>query len=278
MKWLYLFSVFIVITISCNALICSDAEISFVVSLKNFSLDEFISLINLRVSTNGHKKCLVDIQVNYAQKILIVLFGSGISSSSLTTNRQIYMDTYLALAQDDIYLKSHNVIINHVQFACNTNDCNHQFLLRHLEWLVKMEYNDLVSNISPLLIKKNEIIDRCVSGKQNKIQSCPNGLCYLEYSMSTDKTKYDCESGSDMQPALHLVTYFTAQDYKYQERMAKVNFTISYWCRSDGCNDEAMAKQVIRVVEENYNLFEMQDMLHTANIEYWIEEESKLDK
>ncbi|CAF4472437.1 unnamed protein product, partial [Rotaria socialis] len=158
MKWLYLFSVFIVITISCNALICSDAEISFVVSLKNFSLDEFISLINLRVSTNGHKKCLVDIQVNYAQKILIVLFGSGISSSSLTTNRQIYMDTYLALAQDDIYIKSHNVIINHVQFACNTNDCNHQFLLRHLEWLVKMEYNDLVSNISPLLIKKNEII------------------------------------------------------------------------------------------------------------------------
>ncbi|CAF1182887.1 unnamed protein product [Rotaria sordida] len=272
MKLLALLSFFVVITTRCNALLCFDAKTAIVIPLDNFSLNDFMKIIKNFSSTNGHEKCLVEIQINYGQEILNVLFGSIANSNSLTTNSQIYIDTYIILNQPEIHMESNN-IMNNIRFICNTNDCNRQFVFDHLEWLLEVEYNDLVSNISPLLINKNEKTDKCIFGEQNQIQLCPTGICYLEYSMSTDQIRYECENDPDIQPALHIRTYFTIQEDHNREQMAKINFTINYWCQLDGCNNKTIATQIITIIEENYNLFEIKDILDLAYIEYWLEEE-----
>jgi hypothetical protein len=163
MKVYFLTTIFLVIITSrSNALNCIDADEPIELDGDDFTLPAVQEAIKNLIVDDTYDECFVKISVDYLYHRIEISFGTAFQSNDLETNQEVSVKTWIQ-ATDDKGTFDPAEIHNFVEFACDdAGECDRRFVLDHLEWLFKANYNQLVSVISPLLTSKDQYTGKMI--------------------------------------------------------------------------------------------------------------------
>lgn len=111
----------------------------------------------------------------------------------------------------------------------------------------------------------------CISHDQNKEQNCSNGVCYFRYSTIENSIDGGCFQNSNIWMKLSLKSFITTEEDIYEEQneesqsilqIAILEMTIEYECQGNKCNNQAIAKLVIKAVKDHYDLSKVYEVLN----------------
>lgn len=165
MKLFFLILTLIFITTTINALSCINPDESidikddFNIAAVQSELDE-LELVD-------EYECLVQISFYYYDQNIRIKFGTVSKEKDLYTNRNVFVETGIRLAEGTTTLYQGN-IINIVEFVCdNANACDRRFVVEQLKWLFNVNYNKFESAIQSLLIIESEQIGKKINKKKD---------------------------------------------------------------------------------------------------------------
>jgi hypothetical protein len=171
MKLFFLTTIFLVIITSrTNALNCIDVDEIIEKDGDDFTLAAVQEAIENLIDDDTDDECYVRIFVDYLHQYIEISFDMDPQSNYLETNREVSVETWIQIT-DGTGTFDPAKILNFVEFACDDVDkCDRRFILKHLEWLSKAKYGQLVSVISPLLTSKDQYTGKMIFNFFDKFQ------------------------------------------------------------------------------------------------------------
>jgi hypothetical protein len=119
--------------------------------LDNLTLDGFEQDINKLPANSSEGPCRVFININYVDKKMYVKFTNLLEKSELAIG-EVQFNTIIWSEQNGQI--QHR---NYLEYVCSDNDiCEKQFLFDHVEWLLKLNYTDLLEHSASLLIGQGD--------------------------------------------------------------------------------------------------------------------------
>jgi hypothetical protein len=134
-----------------HALACITED-TFYASLANFDIQSFEEeLADLEVDEHDIiKLCRIELFLDYLAQRLQVEFSPELENSQLSDG-QVRLDTFI-VAMDDGSTK----IVNILEYACSDEECDKEFAIKHISWLLNAQYTILNAKIRPLLLGNTE--------------------------------------------------------------------------------------------------------------------------
>ena len=149
MKWLVLI-VLLMAAAASDGLPCVMSEGPLEASLDNFVGDDFLrKLKTLSTSKSEHDLCRVGIKLNFSYRKLSVFFTEDLTDDRLNFG-EIKFDTIVRVLSD-----GSPSVVNTLSNICSDEDCEIDFIEKHLSSLVGTDYAALATDVSPLIINGN---------------------------------------------------------------------------------------------------------------------------
>jgi hypothetical protein len=134
-----------------NALSC----VQYTDTVANFTLEAAKEIINKQLLVDGYAKCAIDIRFHYDEKYIKIKFSKAFESTIAKINREVRVDTSISIADGRTILNPARIETS-VEFVCDyADECDRHFVLGHLDWLFKANYDQLMSVIRSLLLTHN---------------------------------------------------------------------------------------------------------------------------
>jgi hypothetical protein len=120
--------------------------------IRNFTIEGAKEIVKNQKLVDGYAKCAVDINFDYDQKYINIKFGSNVGSKNIKINQQVRVDTFMVIDDGKTTLNPAR-IETAVESACDYADgCDLQFIRDHLDWLFKVNHDQLMSVLRSLLL------------------------------------------------------------------------------------------------------------------------------
>jgi hypothetical protein len=158
-----------------HALSCITEDI-FYPFLASFNNQSFEGDLNgLEVDQNDTMDlCRIELFLDYLDQRLEIKFSPRLENSELSDG-QVRFDTII-VAMDDNRTK----LINYLEYACSDEECDKDFAIKHISWLLKAQYTSLQAKASPLLLGNTKDAGKYLSIMLSKAQPkclyCPASI------------------------------------------------------------------------------------------------------
>jgi hypothetical protein len=121
---------------------------SLIVPLDKFDSENVTKMIqDLRpIKYANNILCRIELAIDYNEQLLIVKFTEHLKDSSLK-NQYVQIDVFVG--GDEI----EDIVVNHfLEYACSDDECEKNFIKKHIDWFVKADYAALQEKLSPLIL------------------------------------------------------------------------------------------------------------------------------
>jgi hypothetical protein len=123
--------------------------------LDNLSLDGFKQVFNNFSTAAGEDQCRVLIVINSVDKNMFVRFTNLLKTRKLAIG-EVQFSTFIWPDQNEQIQYQ-----NQLEYVCSDTDtCEKQFLFDHVEWLLKLNYTDLLEYSASLLIGEGDTLGK----------------------------------------------------------------------------------------------------------------------
>jgi hypothetical protein len=92
----------------------------------------------------------VKVFLHYARQKLRVKFSPEIKNSELLDGN-LQFDTVIWVWQD-----RKSEVANYFEYACSSEECNKNFVLKHIPWLIEAQFISLHMAVGPLLVRNTQ--------------------------------------------------------------------------------------------------------------------------
>jgi len=118
------------------------------IPLANFNIQSFEEELNhLEFDQDDTLKlCRIALFVDYSEQYLEVSFGPELENSEVPDG-QVEFDTAIVLMDDES-----TELINYLEYACSDEECDKEFAIKHISWLLNAQYTSLNTKVKPLLL------------------------------------------------------------------------------------------------------------------------------
>ncbi len=154
MNLLFLGFIFIFIITRSSALYCIHTDNSFTFNFTKESSQDLKQIIKTLTETNQYEECCVLVSVSSENKQISVKFGTD-AQSATEINLEVFVETLIELPRNNPIVNSAKTT-NSIEFKCNSEDeCDRRFVLDHMEWLMEVNHEKLISVIQPWFIAED---------------------------------------------------------------------------------------------------------------------------
>jgi hypothetical protein len=130
-----------------HALSCITED-TFTARLDNFNIQSFEEQLNdLNVDQDDTMDlCRIRLFLDYSEQSLEVNFSLKLENTELPDGL-VRFDTII-VALDDNSTK----LFNFLEYACSDEECDKEFAIKHISWLLNAQYTSLNTKVRPLLL------------------------------------------------------------------------------------------------------------------------------
>ncbi|CAF4145468.1 unnamed protein product [Adineta steineri] len=245
MIFIWILISFFAIVPSIHTLSCINFEYTVNVPINTFDRNAFNVLLDGYEMDAGFSGCRVEMVVVYPQQILQIKFSKLVPNTTISVG----IVTFRSLVR---YINKDNTMIGLILIsACSNFDgCEKQFTLDHVDWLVRMKYDDFSKISFQLLLGEDDKIQVC-----DRLQ-CGNGFCGAQWTHIETDIIQKC---SDQPRAQFQVR----NDFNLNTREETASY--GYFCGYDQCNSLDVISKLQANIKENYNILPLRKFLGFHN-------------
>jgi hypothetical protein len=120
----------------------------FTAPLANFNIQSFQEELNdLEVEEDDSmKSCRIELFLDYSEQYLQVTLSPELENSQLSDG-QVRFDTIIKVNDD-----GSTKLIHYLEYACSNEECDKEFAIKHISWLLNAQYTSLNTKVRPLLL------------------------------------------------------------------------------------------------------------------------------
>ncbi|CAF4228426.1 unnamed protein product, partial [Adineta steineri] len=228
-----------------HTLSCINFEYTVNVPINTFDRNGLKVLLDGYEIDASFSECRVEIVVVYPQQILQIKFSKLVPNTTISVG----IVTFRTLVR---YINEDNTMTAHILIsACSNSDgCDKQFILDHVEWLVRMKYDDFSKISFQLLVGEDDKIQIC-----DRLQ-CGIGFCGAQWTHIETDIIQKC---SDIPQAQFQVR----NDFNLNTRDETA--TYAFFCGYDQCSSLDVISKLQANVKENYNILQLRKALGFDN-------------
>ncbi|CAF1447102.1 unnamed protein product [Adineta steineri] len=230
---------------SIHTLSCINFEYTVNVPINTFDRNAFKVLLDGYEMDADYSECRLQMAVVYPQEVLQIKFSKLIPKTTISVGSV----TFRTLVR---YINEDNTMIAHILIsACSSSDgCDKQFTLDHVEWLVRMKYDDFSKISFQLLFGEDDKIQTC-----DRLQ-CGNGFCGAQWTHIETDIIQRCSNIPQAQ-------FQVRNDFNLNTR--EETATYGYFCGYDQCNSLDVISKLQANIKENYNILPLRKFLGFHN-------------
>jgi hypothetical protein len=148
-----------------HALSCITED-TFTAPLDNFNIQSFAEeLKDLEVDEDDTRDlCRIELFIDYSEQQLEVRFSPELENNELPDG-QVRFDTLTVLTDD-----GSTVLVNILEYACSDEECDKEFAIKHISWLLNAQYPSLITKVRPLLLGNTKDAGKSLSIVLSKAQ------------------------------------------------------------------------------------------------------------
>jgi hypothetical protein len=90
--------------------------------------------------------CRIELFLDYLAQRLQVEFSPELENSQLSDG-QVRFDTIIKVNDD-----GSTKLIHYLEYACSNEECDKEFAIKHISWLLNAQYTSLNTKVRPLLL------------------------------------------------------------------------------------------------------------------------------
>jgi hypothetical protein len=139
-----------------HGLSCIALERQVSVPISNLNLANFVQFVDQQPVSEDQDHCRVLILINYPEQLLGIQFTKILEPNPLSVG-EVQFATIITQGDNGSIR-----LIHALETACSTSDnCEKQFLIHHLDWILKVQYTDFFQNGVALLLGGNSSSGKC---------------------------------------------------------------------------------------------------------------------
>ncbi|CAF1452277.1 unnamed protein product [Adineta steineri] len=230
---------------SIHTLSCINLEYEVYVPINTFDRNAFKVLLDGYEMDAGYPGCRVQMALIHSDQVLQIMFSKLIPRRTISVGSVTFRSLVRYINKDDTMIAL--ILIS----ACSNFDgCEKQFILDHVEWLVRMKYDDFSKISFQLLVDDDDKIQIC-----DRLL-CGNGFCGAQWTHIETDIIQKC---SDIPQAQFQVR----NDFNLNTR--EETATYGYFCGYDQCNSLDVISKLQANIKENYNILPLRKFLGFHN-------------
>ncbi|CAF0713265.1 unnamed protein product [Adineta steineri] len=189
--------------------------------------------------------CRVEMVFVYSTGLLTLKFSKLIPKTTISVGMVTVRTLVRYINKDD------TTTIHVLTAACSNSDgCDKQFILNHVDWFIRMKYDDFFKISFQLLVGEDDKIQRC------SLPGCPNRFCGVEWTHKETDIVQGCSE-------LPRAQFQARNDFNINTRKETESF--AFFCGYDKCNSLDVVSKLQANVKENYNILPVRKALGFDN-------------
>ncbi|CAF1503454.1 unnamed protein product [Adineta ricciae] len=215
------------------------------VPINTFDRNAFKVLLDGYEMDGDHFECLVKMEVYHHLELLKLQF------SKLLQQEPIAPST-VRLLTITRYIDKDDTMTGHVlTSACSNSDsCDKQFILDHVDWLVQIKFDKFFSISFQLLIPDDDELHEC------HLVQCGNGFCSAQWTHLETDIKQSCSN-------MPRAQFQARNDFNFKTREETALYGL--FCGYPECNSLDIVTKFQVNVKENYNILPLRNALGFRN-------------
>ncbi|CAF0758743.1 unnamed protein product [Adineta steineri] len=178
--------------------------------------------------------CRVEMVFVYSTGLLTLKFSKLVPKTTISVGIVTFRTLVRYTNKDD------TTTIHVLTAACSNSDgCDKQFILNHVDWFIRLKYDDFFKISFQLLVGEDDKIQRCSHPR------CPNRFCGVGWTHKETDIVQGCSE-------LPRAQFQARNDFNINTRKETESF--AFFCGYDQCNSLDVVSKLQANVKENYNI------------------------
>ncbi|CAF1514380.1 unnamed protein product [Adineta ricciae] len=246
-----------------NGLLCISST-THPIKANDFDFEELQTYLFSQTSIHHrqNESCRLQLFLIGHTNELTVLFNSNSMIPVVLHDEQTYLQTLIAFdleSYEELNEIRFTKILGH---ACSQHDfCDRSFVFQFVQaFLISNNEQKLHESMVLLLYKKNPKQVRCLN-EDRKLVKCAGDLCVSISWIYEKHFEYRCRVPPENGIKLYIDNHFipdVAKKLLYKQR-------IQYICNYNQCNNQTIGNEVIRKVEQIYDISAIKRQLHIVD-------------
>ncbi|CAF1195779.1 unnamed protein product [Adineta ricciae] len=211
------------------------------ISINTFDRNVLEALLDGYEMDGNHSKCLVQMVVMHRGEQLDLKFSKMLQNEPISLNTVKFLTLVRYIDKDD------TVAAHALTSACSNSDgCDKRFILDHVDWLIRIKFDEFFRITFQLLIPEDDALNRC------HLVQCGHSFCGAMWTHVETDIKQSCSN-------LPRAQFQARNDFNVNTREETASY--GFFCNYAQCNNLDIIKKLQDNVKENYDLLSLRNAL-----------------